>query len=138
MKKLITFIVALLISCTYLFAQNKPINIVFDITSKDTVDHKNVLRWVRDISQEHPEANLEVVFYGKSLDMIIKDKSILTEGIENITKNPHVAFIVCEIALKNNNVEKSRLISGVVTVRDGILEIVSKQNAGWGYIKVSH
>jgi len=53
-------------------------------------------------------------------------------------KNPNVAFKVCAIALKNNNVDKSQLLPGVQTVPDGIYEIVSKQQEHWGYIKVVH
>ena len=50
--------------------------------------------------------------------------------------NPRVSFKVCEIAMKNQNVAKSQLLPTVMTVPDGIGEIVSKQNQGWGYIKV--
>jgi intracellular sulfur oxidation DsrE/DsrF family protein len=53
-------------------------------------------------------------------------------------KNPNVSFKACEIALRNNGVDKSQLASGVQTVPDGIYEIISKQQEHWGYIKVMH
>jgi uncharacterized protein len=53
-------------------------------------------------------------------------------------KNPNVAFKVCAIALRNNSVDKSQLVSGVQVVPDGIYELVSKQQDHWGYIKVVH
>ena len=55
-----------------------------------------------------------------------------------IEKRANVKFNVCAIAMKNQQVEKSQLLPNIQTVPDGIGEIVSKQNAGWGYIKVGH
>ena len=40
--------------------------------------------------------------------------------------------------MKRNNVNESGLLPGVKVVPDGIYEIISKQHAGWGYIKVAH
>jgi hypothetical protein len=48
-----------------------------------------------------------------------------------------VAFKVCAIAMKNNQVEQSQLIPGVQIVPDGIYEIITKQKEGWGYIKAA-
>ena len=41
--------------------------------------------------------------------------------------------------MRNQKVDKSKLLSGVGTVPDGIGEIVARQRDGWGYIKaVAH
>jgi intracellular sulfur oxidation DsrE/DsrF family protein len=37
--------------------------------------------------------------------------------------------------MKQHNISTSDIIEGVRSVPDGILEIVSKQQKGWGYIK---
>ena len=107
--KLILFL-SFFICSNYLFAQNKPINIVFDITSKDTVDHRMVLRWVSDIVDVHPEANVEVVFYGKSLDMVVQGKSMATNDIIELVKKKNVTFNVCSIAMKRNSIETKQLL----------------------------
>ena len=137
MKKLITIVAFLLISSSALLAQDKPYNVVFDITSRDTVVHRMVLRWITEILKESPNANLEVVFYAKSLDLVVEGKSIAAEEVKNLVKRKNVTFNVCDVAMKNNKVEKSQLLPGVKTVPDGIYEIISKQADGWGYIKVS-
>ena len=51
MKKTTTLLVILLMICSNLFAQKRSYDIVFDITSKDTVDHKLVLRLVNEVLQ---------------------------------------------------------------------------------------
>lgn len=135
-----------MITCLILFlpvlinAQNAHTNyrVVFDLTSKDSTDQKNVLRWLNEISKSNADAKLEVVMYGQGLDLVIKSKSPAEAMITNLESNNNVTFKVCEIAMKAHNIDKAQLIAGVGTVPDGIYEIVSKQREGWGYIKVAH
>lgn len=119
-------------------AQRQPYRVVFDLTSRDTLEQKAVLRWLREVSTASPDAQLEVVMYGKGFELVMPDRSSYTADVKDAMKNPNVAFKVCAIALRNNNVEKSQLLPGVETVPDGIYELVSKQQDHWGYIKVMH
>jgi uncharacterized protein len=136
MKRII-FLVSLLCFYSLLQAQ-KDYKVVFDLTSRDSVDHKNIIRWLNEITAAEPGANLEVVLYGKSLDMVTKDKSVVSNAVQQFASRPNIAFKVCAIAMKNNNVDKTQLLLGVQVVPDGIYEIIEKQKEGWGYIKVSH
>jgi intracellular sulfur oxidation DsrE/DsrF family protein len=122
---------------TFLMAQSTPYNVVFDITSKDTIDHKMVIRWLDEITKANANAKLEVVFYAQSLDMVTKGKSVVAKQVEEFAKNKNVAFKVCEVAMKNQNVDKSQLLVGVETVPDGIYEVIAKQAQGYGYIKAT-
>jgi intracellular sulfur oxidation DsrE/DsrF family protein len=112
--------------------------VVFDLTSRDTLEQRAVLRWLREVSGSSPDAQMEVVMYGKGFELVMPDRSPYANDVKEAMKNPNVSFKVCAIALKNNNVDKSQLLSGVSTVPDGIHEIVMKQQADWGYIKVMH
>jgi intracellular sulfur oxidation DsrE/DsrF family protein len=138
MKKQTIIITFILVCSHLLFAQKTPYNVVFDMTSDDTLSHKMALRWISEVVDNNPRANVEIVFYGKSLGMITQGKSIVAEKIKTLVAKENVAFKVCAIAMKNNNIDQSMLLPGVQTVPDGIYEIISKQHDGWGYIKVSH
>jgi len=137
MKRII-FLASLLVSFHFLYAQTIPYNVVFDLTSKDTNNHKSVLRWVQMISNERPDAQLEIVLYGQSLDMIVKDKSVVVNELNALSNNKNVAVKVCAAAMKRYNIDKSQLLPGIVIVPDGIYEIITKQKEGWGYIKAPH
>ena len=137
MKKIILLTAFTFSLCNYLFAQKAPYKVVFDVTSKDTVVHQMVIRWINEIETSNPEAQIEIVFYAKSLDMITKDKSVVSSDVIKYAKNKNIAFRVCQIAMKNNGVEKNQLLEGVGTVPDGIYEIISKEHEGWGYIKAA-
>ena len=135
-----TAIVALLALASVGFIRERqaPYRVVFDLTSRDTLDQKAALRWIKETSGTHPEVQAEVVMYAKGIELVISERSAFVNEVKEAMKNPNVKFSVCAIALKNNNVDKSQLIGGVEIVPDGIYEIVSKQQDGWGYIKVVH
>lgn len=114
----------------------QPYNVVFDITTQDTSLHQTVMRWIKLITDTHKDAKLEVVFYGHSLDMVTKNKSTVSDDVIKYAKSENVQFKVCEIAMKHWNIDKNQLLPGVTTVPDGIYEIISKQQEGFGYIKV--
>ena len=118
--------------------QKSSYRVVFDLTSRDTLEQKAVLRWLREVSGSSPDAQMEVVMYAKGFELVLPEKSAFTAEVKEAMKNPNISFKVCAIALKNNNVDKSQLLAGVQTVPDGIYEIVSKQQESWGYIKVMH
>ena len=137
MKPLLFTILLLLTGHQYVNAQKVPYNVVFDVTTKDTVVHQMVIRWINEILTTDPMANIEVVYYAKSLDMVTQGKSVVSADVEKFATRKNVSFKVCQVAMKNNNVELSQLLPGVSTVPDGIYEIISRQHDGWGYIKAS-
>ncbi len=137
MRRNLFFTGMLLLICNFSMSQSAPYNVVFDVTSKDTVVHQMVIRWVNEIIKSYPKANVEVVFYAKSLDMITNEKSVVADEVIKLAANKNVSFKVCEGAMKNNLVDKSQLLTGVKTVPDGIYEIISRQHDGWGYIKAT-
>ena len=114
-----------------------PYRVVFDLTSRDSLDQKAVVRWIREISTASPNVQIEVVMYGKGFELVIPSKSTVIKDVETALKNPNVSFKVCEIAMKNNQLDKSMFVAGTQTVPDGIREITEKQQDNWGYIKAS-
>jgi uncharacterized protein len=128
-------IIPLLVFCSASWAQTKPVKIVFDVTSKEESVHNKTLRHVQLMSEAYPDSEFEVVIYGGAIDMALDGKSTVSEQIERFEQSNNVSFKVCEGTMKRFEVNKSQLLSGVETVPDGILEIVTKQSEGWGYIK---
>jgi uncharacterized protein len=119
-------------------SQTKPVKILFDVTSKDSLTHQAVMRHVKGMASAYGDSQFEVVVYGGALQMFMKDKSTVGKSIAELASNKNVSFAVCAVTMKRHNVDKSQLLPGVVVVADAILEIVTKQGEGWGYIKESH
>jgi uncharacterized protein len=132
-----TISMILLLACEMLCAQSRPYNVVFDLTSKDTLDQQAVFRWVKGISKSHSGAKLEIVLYGEGIELALKDKSAVSSDVMELTANNTVTVNICGAAMKRHNIDKSQLLPGVKIVPDGIYEIISKEAEGWGYIKVA-
>ena len=138
MKKIFLTTAFLLSIILQSYAQQKPYNIVFDLTTSDTATHQRLIRWINGIITSHPDAKIEVVFYGKALDMIVKDKSTVAGDVIKLGSENKVTFAACEHAMQVFNINKNQLLNGVTTVPDSLYELVIKQAEGYGYIKVTN
>ena len=136
MKKMILFNGIMMIA-SIVAAQNVDYRVVFDMTSRDTMNQQAVVRELNLIRAGNPDAKLEVVMYGQGIDLAIKDRTSQQANVQKLLNDKGISFKICEIAMKRNNIDRSQLIPGVEVVPDGIYEIISKQREGWGYIKVA-
>ena len=127
-----------LLSAATVQAQKLPYQVVFDLTSRDTLDQRAVLRWLKEVGTASPNAQMEVVMYAKGMELVMPERSTYLTDVKEAMKSPNVKFKVCAIALRNNGIDKSQLLPGVEVVPDGIYELLSKQQDHWGYIKVMH
>src|SRR5689334_24944702 len=96
-------------------AEGKPYRVVFDLTSRDSLDQKAVVRWIRELSAASPDVQMEVVMYGKGFELVMPDRSTQVADVQEAVKRTNVTFKVCEIAMKNNKIEKSQLFKEVQT-----------------------
>ena len=121
-----------------IFSQKTEIKVVFDVTSKNVKTHQMTVRHVELMSISYPDSQFEVVLYGGSIEMALNEKSTVKNAIQLLSEKDNVDFVICEASMRKHKVEKQDLIKGFKTVPDGILEIIEKQQNGWGYIKEAH
>ena len=138
MKKLLFSFFIFCITVINSYGQKTPYNIVFDLTTSDTAAHQRVIRWSKLILETHPDAKIEIVFYGKALDMVVTGKSSVSTDVIKLATEKKVTFAACEHAMQVFNINKSQLLNGVTTVPDALYELVIKQAEGYGYIKVTN
>jgi intracellular sulfur oxidation DsrE/DsrF family protein len=138
MKKNLVLISAILLVSVLVNAQVSNYKVVFDMSSRDTVNQQAIVREIGLITGATPDAKLEVVIYGQGLDLAVKDRSPQQAAVQKLIADNKATFKVCAMTMKRNNIDQSQLVPGVEIVPDGIYEIISKQHQGWGYIKVGH
>src|SRR6201995_2957672 len=119
-------------------AQNSNYKVVFDMSSRDSINQQAIVREIGLITGASPDAKLEVVIYGQGLELALKNRSAQQPAVEKIIASNKATFKVCAMTMKRNNIDSTQLVPGIEIVPDGIYEIISKQQAGWGYIKVGH
>jgi uncharacterized protein len=108
--------------------------IVFQVTTGDTLAHKQLMKQLGNIQTVAPGTQLEVVCHGPGLEMLLSDKSIVADKISKLSKTG-VVFNACEFSMKERKVEKTQMLPEAAYVPAGILEIVTRQEQGWSYIK---
>ncbi len=113
----------------------KTYKIVFQMVSKDTVDHNALVRQLFNIQKLAPGTKLEVVCHGPGMSFIHKEKSLVLDKLKDLSGLHKVDFVGCEFTMQQKNIKREQLLDECRTVPGGILEIVDKQAKGWSYIK---
>ncbi len=137
MKKILTVVLVLFFS-VLVFAQPKQHKIVFDFTNGDTASFGLMTRQLQSILSMAGDAKLEVVCHGPGLDMLVKNKTTVQKEIEDLHAKFNVVFAACEFTMRRRGVDKSSLLLQAVTVPAAILELSSREQDGWSYIKAGH
>jgi intracellular sulfur oxidation DsrE/DsrF family protein len=116
-------------------AQGKTHRIVFAVTSGDEADWKMTVGNIRNlISGMKPDVvEVEVVAYSQGLNLVKQTSSLAADIVALQAMN--VRFVACQNSMRMQHVELKDLLTGVEPVPSGIIEVVTKQEQGWAYIK---
>lgn len=108
--------------------------IVFQLTTDDTLAHKALMKQLNNILTVSPDTKIEVVCHGPGLSMLVTAKTVVQDKIQQMKKKG-VEFAACEFSMNERNVSRDKIVPEAGFVKAGIIEIVSKQEKGWSYIK---
>jgi intracellular sulfur oxidation DsrE/DsrF family protein len=117
-------------------ASGRAHHVVFAVTSSDPIDWNMTIGNIRNlVAQLKPDVTeVEVVAYAQGLSMI-KVGSVVAADIATLQEKSGVKFVACQNAMRFQHVEAKDLLPGVGQVPAGIIEVVTKQEQGWSYIK---
>jgi intracellular sulfur oxidation DsrE/DsrF family protein len=130
MKKVMILILIWIFYAGSLFAQRTPFKIVFDFTKGDTASFATMARHAKNI--------MDMTGHGPGLDLLIKDKTTVQKEIEELQGKFNVVFAACEVTMKRRGIDQSQLLLQTITVPLALLELSSKQQDGWTYIKAGY
>ncbi len=133
-KQFLTFLVTILFYYAA-SAQNKEQKIVFDFVRSDTADFRIMVTQINNILKEAPYTTVEVVCYGPGLFMLVRDKTNVSKEMEEVQKVFNVSFAACANTMRRMDIDKSQLLPFIKIVPVAILELSSRQQEGWSYIK---
>jgi uncharacterized protein len=135
MKTIKAFLLAVMVSVSVeSFAQNKIHNVVFHLTTPDTLAYRALTKQLSNVLAVWPKANIEVVVHNKGLGFVIKEKSQFEPEINTLV-GKGVKFVVCENSMQQQKLSKDQIFAKAGSVPSGLIEIIEKQEAGWSYIK---
>ena len=136
MKKLLLLLLLALPVMGTLKAQDTPPKhrIVMQLVSGDTVVHKGLMRQLRNMLEAAPTLQMEVVCHGPGMDLLMSDRSIVSDKVNEFSKRG-IVFLACENTIKERNLDRSKVLPEAGFVKAGIIHIVERQEQGWSYIK---
>jgi intracellular sulfur oxidation DsrE/DsrF family protein len=107
--------------------------VLFALTSPEEADWNLTMGNIRNLLKLLPDAEVEVVSYGPGIMMVAKTSSVAAEI--TALQGQHVKFVACQNAMRARKLTVADLIDGVTPVPAGIVEVVTKEEEGWTYIK---
>ena len=108
---------------------------VVHVNFSDSGRQKHGLKNVSNILKEAKgEAEIVVVCHGEGIGLLVKEQSKHAEEVARLIKEK-VRFAACENTLRDKAIPKDRLLPGVTTTPSGAVEVVRKQQEGFGYFK---
>jgi intracellular sulfur oxidation DsrE/DsrF family protein len=140
MKKTL-LMTALLFTLVISYGQNdsgvvdkKEHKLVMQFTKGDSVEQETVLTQVGNIIAAWPNAKIEVVCHGSGLDLLVFSKAKFANRVADLTTKG-VVFAACNNSMKRRKVKKEDLLQAATVVPSAMVELASKQEQNWSYVK---
>lgn len=135
MKKSLFSIVFLFLAGA-VFSQESKHRVVWDLSSGDTTIQAAVFRQINNARAQLPDLEIEVVFHGKAVNVVLKSDVFFAERVK-AAKEKGVTLAVCNNSLKRLKIDPSEVSTNAVVVPSAVAELIRKQTAGWSYLKAN-
>jgi intracellular sulfur oxidation DsrE/DsrF family protein len=129
-----------LFSTTLLHAQAQPAapqraRVVIQVSDADPGKWNLALNNAKNIQTDLGAANVdvEIVTYGPGIDMLKLDSAV--GGRVGEATKAGVKVIACENTMRGQKLTKADMLNGIGYVPAGVVELMSKQQQGWAYIR---
>ena len=80
-----------------------------------------------------PNVDIEIVTYGPGIDMLKLDSPVGGRIGEATTAG--VKVIACENTMRGQKLSRADMLNGISYVPAGVVELMSRQQQGWAYIR---
>lgn len=108
---------------------------VFHVNFGDAERQEHGLKNIENIVKEVADARIVVVCHGEGITLVEKKQAKHHfDSVEALMKKG-VRFVACENTMKKKSLSKGDLASGTATVPSGAVEVIRKQQEGYGYFR---
>jgi len=107
---------------------------VIHVNFADPERQEDALGNIENILKAVPTAQIEVVCHGKGINLVVTSQSKHADKIGVLMKQG-VQFAACENTMRKKAIEMEALVTGATTVPSGAVEVLHKQQEGFGYFK---
>jgi intracellular sulfur oxidation DsrE/DsrF family protein len=130
-KLLITLFI---LSASQLSMAQEHAKVIFHLQSADTLVYKSIVSQISNLKKELPGTAVEILCHGPGIDFLRVEKSKYATSIQRLGF-ADVGIVGCEFTMTQRKIKKEAIVPFATTVPYGLVELVTKQQAGWIYIK---
>lgn len=143
MKHLLAVVIGTLLFAAIAVAENQGsknsgsngmLRAVVHVNFGDANRQEHALGNIENILKDVPKAEIDVICHGEGISLVEMKKTQHSEKVQSLMKEG-VRFVGCENTMKKKSIEKAELLAGTSTVASGAVEVLRKQQAGYGYFK---
>ena len=111
--------------------------IVFHLMTGSERDRAGLLRNIRNVLREWPEARIKVVSHSGGIALLTQEGNTLVQEID-VLHQKGVTFNACENTMASKSIARGDLVSAAETIPSGIVEVVKLQEQGYAYIRAGY
>ena len=115
-------------------AGKKVLQAVVHVNFPDAARQGHGLKNIENILKAVKDARVQVVCHGMGISLLVKSKTKHAAKVESLMKHG-VRFVACENTMRQKGLTPADLLAGVTTVPSGAVEVIRKQQEGYGYFK---
>lgn len=110
-------------------------HVVLQVSDNDEAKWNLVLNNAKNIQTALGAKNveIEIVAYGPGIGMLKAESTVGNRILDAGASG--VKVIACENTMKAQKLQKDDMLSGIGYVPSGVVEIMERQQQGWGYIR---
>jgi uncharacterized protein len=114
---------------------NQRSRVVIQVSDADPGKWNLALNNARNIQADLGAANvdIEIVSYGPGIGMLVANSAVASRVDEALTAG--VKVVACENTMKGQKLARADMQNGIGYVGAGVVELMQKQQQGWGYIR---
>jgi len=109
--------------------------VIFQVSDADPKKWNLTLNNASNVQEDLGKANveIEIVAYGPGIDMLKLDSPVGGRIDEATTAG--VKVIACENTMRGQKLTRADMLNGIGYVPAGVIELMSRQQQGWAYIR---
>ncbi|PKQ67213.1 DsrE family protein [Raineya orbicola] len=119
------------------WAQNnktKQHKVVIQLTTPDTAAYRALSKQLNNLISVWKDADVVVVVHNKGINMLKKNTSNVSEEIKQLSGRG-VKFLACEFTMQQQKLTKEDMLEGIFYTPYGLIEIITRQENGYHYLK---
>lgn len=135
-NKIISLCAALaMLSCLPIAAQAADKHVVLQVSDNDEAKWNLALNNAKNLQAALGAKNVdvEIVAYGPGIGMLKSESTVGNRILDAGTTG--VKVIACENTMKAQKLGRDDMLAGIEYVPSGVVQIMERQQQGWGYIR---